>query len=360
MPARVFETGVIYDMPVNTFLLSPSPPGLGHYFPVANRPKSVGYYPTLSSPGSFNMGLGHRGDLLMQLQRDRRELPLRSCIKVKSHSINGVIGFGLSAISSGRKLSSVDIIPESGLRTTQSSPELYQMNGSKLKETGDGKEKKRVSFADAKGYSLHTVKYMDGPSNMPPKLRIHLLQDVIQNVEAKPTHPYMYVPAFEQPASNYLQFRDRLDKELVCLENVLLKDNITVVGTVKVKNISFEKSVVVRATFDDWKTHRDITGSYVFPTQASNSHDKYDTFSFELDILPNQGGKSFEFCICYKVNEKSLWDNNRGNNYKIITEREKDCEQHKEQTSYHNLSGGHSYGQFSYWQVESNEERPYW
>lgn len=43
------------------------------------------------------------------------------------------------------------------------------------------------------------------------------------------------------------------------LENVIVKDEDSmVVGTIKVKNVGFEKEVVVRATFDDWKSQQDI------------------------------------------------------------------------------------------------------
>lgn len=355
MPARIPGFGAIhfYDMPMDTILLSSSPPGLG-CFPTAN---SLGYYHQRVPPkGGFSMGIGLKGDFLMQMQRDRRKLPLRSCIK--SRTVTN---------SYENRKNSLDNMTRSAVCMTNGkvaqSPGLHQRNELKSKpETRacNGKEKKKVSFADAQGYSLQTVKFMDGPSNMPPKLSIHLLDDVIQNAEAKPTNPYTYVPDFEQPASNYLEFRKRLESETVCLENVMIKDNITVVGTIKVKNISFEKSVFIRATFDEWETHIDVPGSYVFPSQASNSYDKFDTFSFSLDMPPNHGGKSLAFCVCYTANNQSFWDSNHGNNYKIVTDKEKDFVQNQEQVSLKTLSGGRSYGQFSYWQVAGQEERPYW
>lgn len=43
------------------------------------------------------------------------------------------------------------------------------------------------------------------------------------------------------------------------LENVIVKDEDSlVVGTIKVKNVGFEKEVVVRVTFDDWQSQQDI------------------------------------------------------------------------------------------------------
>lgn len=42
------------------------------------------------------------------------------------------------------------------------------------------------------------------------------------------------------------------------LENVIIKENESMlVGTAKVKNLSFHKEVLVRSTWDNWKTQQD-------------------------------------------------------------------------------------------------------
>lgn len=47
------------------------------------------------------------------------------------------------------------------------------------------------------------------------------------------------------------------------MENVIVKENESmVVGTIKVKNISFNKEVIVRASWDNWKTQEDIFCTY--------------------------------------------------------------------------------------------------
>lgn len=47
------------------------------------------------------------------------------------------------------------------------------------------------------------------------------------------------------------------------MENVIVRENESiVVGTVKVKNLSFHKEVIVRATWDDWKSQQDIFCTY--------------------------------------------------------------------------------------------------
>lgn len=53
-------------------------------------------------------------------------------------------------------------------------------------------------------------------------------------------------------------FRQKLDSKNVSLENVIIKEaESTLVGTVKVKNLSFHKEVMVRSTWDNWKTQQD-------------------------------------------------------------------------------------------------------
>lgn len=225
--------------------------------------------------------------------------------------------------------------------------------------------KKKVSFADSKGLKLHTIRVMDGPSDSPPLLSINLFKDVIQDERAEPNHPYHYVPDFDQPASDYLDFRDRLEKNNVCLENVMIKDNLTIMGTAKVRNIAFEKSVKIRVTFDKWKTYRDIPAVYVFPAthgeeQGASTSDKYDTFSFQFDLPPNLGGRAAHFCVCFVCNGKTFWDNNKNINYRIISLQEKETSEHDRMVShYESLSGDYPWTDVSFYNL-ADKERPYW
>lgn len=53
-------------------------------------------------------------------------------------------------------------------------------------------------------------------------------------------------------------YRQKLDSENVSLENVIVKEIDSIaVGTIKVKNLSFHKEVIVRSTWDNWKTQQD-------------------------------------------------------------------------------------------------------
>lgn len=158
---------------------------------------------------------------------------------------------------------------------------------------------------------------------------------------------------FPQPASNYLDFRRRLDVDNVSLENVIVKPaDRWIVGTVKVRNLSYDKDVFVRCTRDKWATHQDTVCAYVqnnaMVTAAAscsphhhgqgsgcNGHGHghghghgnnngnnnggvaaiYDTFSFRLP-LPRDAA-AMEFAVCYKSPEFECWDNNDGRNYAL-------------------------------------------
>lgn len=87
-------------------------------------------------------------------------------------------------------------------------------------------------------------------------------------------------------------------------------------GTVKVKNISFTKEVIVRVTWDDWKSQQDIFCTYNRAYgPVTCAHVIFDTFSFKITLPPSS--KRLEFCICYRADTQEFWDNNKGLNYTI-------------------------------------------
>lgn len=177
----------------------------------------------------------------------------------------------------------------------------------------------------------------------------------------------VYSLNFAQPAIDYFRFRKRLEENSVSLENVLL-NGLQINGTIKLKNICFEKNVFLRCSFNKWKTFEDYPAIYVpceyysnssvlasSPTSSSISaafcdtghsayqpqHKEYDTFRFEftlpkeakqeiVDKISYQNSRSdksnitasIEFCICYQSGSgdsyKEYWDSNNGSNYEIL------------------------------------------
>ncbi|XP_033098441.1 protein phosphatase 1 regulatory subunit 3B-like [Anneissia japonica] len=220
--------------------------------------------------------------------------------------------------------------------------------------------KKSVCFADSKGLSLALVKIMNEASDIPPILSSDVLRMITQDVVPHPSLSYKYVPSFDQPASNYIRFRERLEHQNVCLENIVVKDDLLVMGTLKVKNISFEKVVFIRTTFDQWKSFTDFPASFV-QSFGSNLH-KYDTFSFEFHMPTNRRIEQFEFSVCFRSDSTEFWDNNDNLNYRVQAEELREGAQSEARSfrnSYTSLNGNVDWSTFSYWKV-GDDERPYW
>lgn len=181
------------------------------------------------------------------------------------------------------------------------------------------KLKKKVVFADDKGMSLTQVRVMTEPSNVPPLWSMRFLAEVTQGVTAEPeAQQEPWEITFAQPASDYVQFRKSLDENNVSLENVIVKEGEEqVVGTVKVKNLAFNKEVFVRFTSDSWKTHEDAYCNYVPNNIATSStYVVFDTFSFKINLPPKS--RRLEFCVCFNCEDREYWDNSDGKNYVIV------------------------------------------
>ncbi|GFR18158.1 protein phosphatase 1 regulatory subunit 3C [Trichonephila clavata] len=184
--------------------------------------------------------------------------------------------------------------------------------------------KKKVWFADDKGLALTHVKIMSEPSNCPPKWTDEFLAQVIKGVKPNPTSDVHWTVQFAQPASDYLAFRDKIQKNNVSLENVIVREgDDTITGTIKVKNIAFDKEVFVRVTFDKWSSSQDIYAIFA-PSGIQSGNSQYDTFSFSL-CVPSSAAKfgTMEFCVCYKCSGEEFWDNNEGENYKLAAMSQK-------------------------------------
>ncbi|KAJ1090885.1 hypothetical protein NDU88_004013 [Pleurodeles waltl] len=126
--------------------------------------------------------------------------------------------------------------------------------------------------------------------------------------------PKPYALDFPQPASDYLAFRTRLQHDQVCLEQCLIRE-CSLSGTVRVRNVGFEKKVHLRVTFDSWRSFRDVTCLYMHNTYGVADT---DTFSFHVELPRAPGPQGHvEFCVSYQCGHAVYWDNNHGQNYCI-------------------------------------------
>lgn len=175
------------------------------------------------------------------------------------------------------------------------------------------KKTKQVTFADHRGLPLTKVKIFSEFSD-PIDIPLNI-QEMLSSALSLTAEEDKLVLDFTQPSSDYLRFRQSLERNKVCLEHCVLKEK-ALAGTIKVKNVSFEKSVKLRVTFDTWKSHTDVDCVYMKDTYPSSYS---DTFSFRVS-LPDElrPHERVEFAICYEVGRCEYWDSNQGNNYRIV------------------------------------------
>lgn len=93
----------------------------------------------------------------------------------------------------------------------------------------------------------------------------------------------------------------------------LSADGMSIIGRVRVKNISFQKWLAVRFTLDAWQTTSEVTARYVESINPS-----FDIFSFSIklnDILARIEERTLVLALRYSVEGREIWDNNNGRNY---------------------------------------------
>lgn len=118
----------------------------------------------------------------------------------------------------------------------------------------------------------------------------------------------------------------------VFLERIFVTfDKKYLVGQIAVKNLSFEKSLTVRYSLDNWGTIIELQTSYQPECPDVLKTNNYDRFEFKIPVESlynsfnlNKSSKSkntvendYQLCIRYYANNQEFWDNNFHNNYLI-------------------------------------------
>ncbi|KAG9230282.1 putative phosphatase regulatory subunit-domain-containing protein [Amylocarpus encephaloides] len=106
----------------------------------------------------------------------------------------------------------------------------------------------------------------------------------------------------------------------VRVERVFLSaDNKTLVGSVAVANLAFNKFVVARFTLDYWKTTSEVVAEFNHDVRKPNHVDGYDRFNFNIRLADqaNLEAKTMFFCVKYAVNGTEYWDNNNSTNFQV-------------------------------------------
>jgi len=116
--------------------------------------------------------------------------------------------------------------------------------------------------------------------------------------------------------------RDTVDRlsQPVRVENIFLSSDFkTLVGTVAVANIAFQKLVIARFTFDYWKTTSEVVAEYNGNVRRKQVNDGFDRFNFNIKLSDQAhlDSKTLLLCVRYNVNGQDYWDNNNSTNYQV-------------------------------------------
>lgn len=182
---------------------------------------------------------------------------------------------------------------------------------------------KHVVFADSKGASLTAVRVFSDEEEQSDLDLLPSLQGLGRMTEdgysctVSTCCPGTQLKlGFPQPSANFQAFRARLAESMVVLENCSVTAQ-ALQGTVRVRNISFQKDVRVRITFDSWRSYRDVPCKFM---QERFGGPQTDIFEFDITFPKVLDAKrKIEFCLSYLPGGhcNPFWDNNRGQNYSI-------------------------------------------
>ncbi|XP_072538726.1 protein phosphatase 1 regulatory subunit 3C-B-like, partial [Salminus brasiliensis] len=176
--------------------------------------------------------------------------------------------------------------------------------------------KKRVVFADTKGLSLTSVRVFSkkeekAHEEAPPPLGLKGLCWLGEHAQVPRLHL-----GFAQPCADTQAFCQRVHDSPVLLESCCVSAR-TLVGMVRVWNLSYEKAVHVRITFDSWRSQQDVPCAFL---ERRCGDPDTDIFSFHVAVPePLEARERIEFCVRYlpQGHSQAVWDNNGGKNYSL-------------------------------------------
>ncbi|KAF9038371.1 hypothetical protein BDZ89DRAFT_1061346 [Hymenopellis radicata] len=113
----------------------------------------------------------------------------------------------------------------------------------------------------------------------------------------------------------------------VIIEDVHMEE-LTMKGSVIIRNIAYEKAVAVLFTIDDWQTRSEVVGHYSASlsslpssiTSESSVAGEWDRFNFSIHLdhqTLTLASRTMYVTARFSAAGGEWWDNNRGNNYCI-------------------------------------------
>ncbi|XP_072222814.1 protein phosphatase 1, regulatory subunit 3Da [Leuresthes tenuis] len=206
-------------------------------------------------------------------------------------------------------------------RRSRSLPSATEKKQKKCRNVG-------VRFVDSLGLDLEDVRvFKSGEDPFVPHhvtFRLLLGAEMADGRHLEISLPYLK-PVFAQQPGDQPEFLDRLRVQKVCLERVLCFE-LGIIVIAQVLNLDFEKEVTARYSFTEWKSCSETKASWVstITLEEGGGQITCDTFRFHLPVPPFlKPGALLEFAIQYKVCGTEYWDNNEGENYKLVCQNYK-------------------------------------
>ena len=222
-------------------------------------------------------------------------------------------------------------------------------------------KEKRVKFADSVGLELVQIRHMTAGRDTPPNLSPSIMA-MLRSEPEKLSGPSLSLN-FYQPVSDYGIFRQSLEKNFVSLESLSISDN-RLIGTIKVKNLAFSKSVFLRITYDDWHSYEDIDAYYVnnglVCAQGAPFSLSIDTFSFDHEIPYEKLMRpAIHFAVGFRCESHEYWDNNDSKNYTILVHNSSQREYAPTCQRQKSLDDT-NWSEYAAWKLTTNDFTPYW
>ncbi|KAM9855540.1 protein phosphatase 1, regulatory subunit 3Da [Aulostomus maculatus] len=206
-------------------------------------------------------------------------------------------------------------------------PIIHQRSHSLPPVRGKKKQCKHIGvrFVDSLGLDLEDIRlFKSGEEPFVPHhvtFRLLMAAELADGRHLEISLPYLK-PVFAQQPGDHPGFLHRLKEQKVCLERICCFE-LGVIGITQVLNLDFEKDVTARYSFTEWKSCTETNASWVSTVtktwEGGGGQLTCDTFRFHLPVPPFlQPGAVLEFAIKYKVCGAEYWDNNNGENYKLV------------------------------------------
>ena len=186
--------------------------------------------------------------------------------------------------------------------------EILDINEKKILK----RRSKSVSFADWKGLALTSTFFFTRENSSPPVRRHKSTRSIKDSKRRREPGEQVRILNFT-PYISYEQLFDKVNNTNVCLEKIVCY-SFGIYGRIYVKNIAFEKCVAVRYSFDAWQSSQEEIARYI----PGASTDNVDTFFFHIQPPKTNIERKMEFAIRYRVCGQEYWDNNFGDNYRLV------------------------------------------